>query len=237
MSEVDDLLTSLFESANRTLYADFEQWVRGSKRFRIFIATYKTKIRAKLRNLRDAEGMKDLRTEIETAVTLLGEARFTLEYEKYAALKQRGPDFTVTFKTHTPFNVEVRRMHSVELAEGDSTVRTAKLVAVICDKVGQMPPNIPNFLWLAAETEITEAELTAATVAIRQLAEGKVDPFFAYHGYASAADFLKQYQRLSAVVLRQVGGSLIWQNPLARQKPPPDIFLALQRLLDAQSPH
>ena len=59
--------------------------------------------------MQDEGGLKDLRAELETAVLLLRDERFTLEYEKYVATKQRGQDFTVTFKTHTPFNVEVRR--------------------------------------------------------------------------------------------------------------------------------
>jgi hypothetical protein len=179
MAEIDELLVDIFTGADRALYLEFEKWVRASRRFRVFATSYRTKIRAKLRNARDAQGMKDLRTELETAFILSQEERFTVEYERYAAAKQRGPDFTVTFKTHTPFNVEVRRIRSAELTEGQAEVRAMKLVAVICDKVAQMPANIINFLWLSAETEIPEAELAAATVAIRQLAEGKADHFLA----------------------------------------------------------
>src|SRR5947207_9376737 len=106
--------------------------------------------------------MKDLRAELETAALLLRDERFTLEYEKYAASRQRGPDFTVTFKTHTPFNVEVRRIRSVELDDGNNEAPTGKLMAVLCDKVGQMPPSIINLLWLVAEREISQADLTRA---------------------------------------------------------------------------
>lgn len=236
MAELDDLLASLFEGTNRALYADVERWARGSKRFKAFAAAYRTKIRAKLKNVRDAEGMRDLAAELGTAAVLFREDRFTLEYEKYAAARQRGPDFTVTFKTHTPFNVEVRRIHSLELADPDAQRRAIKLVAVLCDKVAQMPPNILNALWLHAEGAITEAELAEATLAIRQLAEGKVDRFFAPYGYSSASEFIKQYQRLTMVVLCHSTGCTLWLNPLARQKPPHDLLLALRRLLDSQSP-
>ncbi|MGE5603802.1 MAG: hypothetical protein ACM30E_12185 [Nitrososphaerales archaeon] len=231
MADIDDLLASIFEDANRALYAEFEKWVRSSRRFRAFATSYRTKIRAKLRNARDAQGMKDLRTELEAAFILLQEERFTLEYEKYAAAKQRGPDFTVTFKTHTLFSVEVRRIRSVELADGPAEGRAMKLVAAICDKVAQMPANMTNLLWISAETEIPETELAAATSAIRQLAEGKVDRFFAYYGYPGASEFLRQYGRLNGVVLRHTGGCVLWLNPLARHKPPHDLDLALRRLL------
>src|SRR5215510_10579267 len=106
MSTLDDLLDSIFDGKKPAFYPDFEEWVRGSRRFRAFAVSYRSKIASKLKNVRDDAGMKDLRAELETAALLLREERFTLEYEKYAALRQRGPDFTATFKTHTPFNVE-----------------------------------------------------------------------------------------------------------------------------------
>ena len=174
--------------------------------------------------------MKDLRAELETAALLLREERFTLEYETYAASKQRGPDFTVTFKTHTPFNVEVRRIRSVELDEDDTEARLSKLMAVLCDKVGQMPPSIVNLLWLTAERQISEADLTRAAVTLRQLAERKAEDFFTRRGFESAADFLKQYRRLSGIVLRQSGKNMLWHNSLARHAVPREIVTAIQRL-------
>ncbi len=155
MSAIDDLLDYIFEGKKPALYPEFEGWVRGSRRFKGFATTYRDKIRTKLKNVRDEGGKKDLRAELETAALLLRDDRFTLEYEKYAASKGRGPDYTVTFKTHTPFNVEVRRIRGVELDDGDIEARTTKLMGVLCDKVGQMPPSIVNLLWLTAERNLT----------------------------------------------------------------------------------
>jgi hypothetical protein len=230
MSALDDLLDYLFDGKKPALYPEFEGWVRGSRRFKAFAIRYRGKIRAKLKNARDEGGMKDLRAELETAALLLRDERFTLEYEKYAAFKQRGPDFTVTFKTHTPFNVEVRRIRSVELDDEDTEARIGKLMAVLCDKVGQMPPSIVNLLWLIAEREISEADLTRAVMTLRQLAERKAEDFFTRRGFASAADFLKRYRQLSGIVLRQSGENALWLNSLALRKAPPDIVTAIQRL-------
>lgn len=230
MTTLDDLLDEIFDGQKPTLYPEFEGWVRGARRFKAFATSYRVKIRAKLKNVRDESGMQDLRAELETAALLLREERFTLEYEKYAASKQRGPDFTVTFKTHTPFNVEVRRIRSVELDDGDPEARTGKLMAVLCDKVGQMPPSIVNLLWLVAEREISEADLTRAVVTLRQLAERKTEDFFTRRGFESAADFLKHYRQLSAIVLRQSDQNVLWLNSLARHKAPPEIVTAIQRL-------
>lgn len=230
MGAIDDLLHEIFDGKKPALYGEFEGWVRGSRRFKAFATDYRTKIRTKLRNARDEAGLLDLRAELETAALLLREDRFTLEYEKYAALKQRGPDFTVTFKTHTPFNVEVRRVRAVELDDGDAEARTTKLIAVLCDKAGQMPSGIVNLLWLTAERDLSEADLNHAASTLRQLAERKVEEFFTRRGFESAAGFLKQYRQLSAIVLRKPGTHVLWLNSLARHKAPPEIMTAIQRL-------
>ncbi len=228
----DELLAYLFDGTEHTLYAEFEGWVRGSRRFRDFAERYRSKIRSKLRNVRDEGGMKDLRAELGAAALLLREERFSLEYEKYAASKQRGPDFTVTFKTHSLFNVEVRRIRSVEL-DDDTDARIGKLTAVLCDKVGQMPPSIVNLLWLIAEREISEADLTNAVMGLRGPAERKAEDYFTRRGFEGAADFLKRYRQLSGIVLRQADAHGLWLNPIARHKTPPDVVTAIQRLQDS----
>lgn len=230
MSPLDDLLNDIFDGKKPAFYAEFEGWARDSRRFRAFATTYRGKIRAKLKNARDDGGMQDLRAELETAALLLRDERFTLEYEKYLASKQRGPDFTVTFKTHTPFNVEVRRIRSAELEEEDHEARISKLMAVLCDKVRQMPPSIVNLLWLAAERELAEADVSLAALTLRQLAERKAEDYFTRRGFDSAADFLKYYRQLSGIVTRQSGKPVLWLNPLARHKTPPEIVNALRRL-------
>ena len=230
MTALDDLLEDIFDGKKTALYPEFEGWVRRSRRFKTFAINYRGKIRAKLKNVRDEGGMKDLRAELETAALLLREARFTIEYEKYAASRQRGPDFTVTFKTHTPFNLEVRHIRSIELDDGDIDARIGKLMAVLCDKVGQMPPSIINLLWLIAEYEISEADLTRAVKTLRQLAEGKAEAFFTQCGFKSASHFFKQYRQLSGIILRQSDKNVLWLNSLARHKAPPEIVTAIQRL-------
>lgn len=230
MTDLDDLLHSIFDGKKPAFYSEFVGWVKGSRRYKAFATDYSTKIRAKLKNARDTSGLKDLHAELLTAALLLRESRFTLEYEKYTALKQRGPDFTVTFKTHTPFNVEVRRFRTSELAGDDSEVRVTKLIGVLCDKVGQMPPSIVNLLWLTAEREIPEVDLDRAVMTVRQLAERKSEEFFTRRGFKSAADFMRQYQHLSGMVLWQSSAPVVWLNPLARHKVLPELVNTIRRL-------
>jgi hypothetical protein len=229
MAPLDDLLAEIFGGRRGPLCYELEEWLRASRRFEAFVTAHRAKIRAKLKYARDTEGGLDVCAELEAAARLLREKSFTLEYERYAALRERGPDFTVTFKTHTPFNVEVRRVRGSELAEAGPEAQIAKLVAVLCDKVGQMPPAIRNVLWLTAENGIPEPSLAGATLLLRQLAERRVDNFFTQRGFEGAADFLRQYQRLNAVVLPQPE-AVVWANPLARAKLPGEIVTGLRRV-------
>ncbi len=230
MSALDELFDAIFDGMRPAFYAEFEGWVRESRRYRAFASSYRVKIRAKLKNAHDDGGLDDVRAELEAAALLLRETRFTLEYETYAALKQRGPDFTVTFKTHIPFNVEVRRMRGVDLDEESAAARMDKLTAVLCDKVGQMPPGIVNLLWLTAERPLSQDDVIQTMATLRQLAEHKNEDFFTRRGFRSAADFLKQCRHLSGIVLHQPDENVLWLNSLARHAVPPAIVNAIQRL-------
>lgn len=230
MASFDALLDEIFDGRRTALAVEFEAWLRQSRRFQAFATTYRAKIRAKLRNAQDEGSLLDVRAELAAAAQLLRDERFTLEYETYAAVKQRGPDFTVTFRTHTRFNVEIRRLRAVELADGDEEAGAARLMSVLLDKVGQMPPSIVNFLWLWAGPETSEPDLIRAATTLRQLAERKTEELFTRRGFESAADFLGRYRRLSGVMMPQSEEIILWLNPVARHPAPPDLVNALRRL-------
>lgn len=229
MGAIEDLCNEIFEGKRIPFRYDMESWVRNSRRFRTFTEQNRVKIKAKVKKAQNEAGMQDVRAEIETASVLLREDKFSLEYERYAALKQRGPDFTVTYKTHTPFNVEVRRIRTSE-ADGDDAARIAKLMAVLCDKVGQMPPSIMNLLWLVSEREITDDDLSQAIANLRGLADRKDEDYFRRHGSESAAEFVKLYPRLSGIVVWQGSAVMLWINPQAKHKVTSEIGLAITRL-------
>jgi hypothetical protein len=230
MSALDDLLAYCFEGRHPAFSAEFAEWVYASRRFRAFTEANRSKIRAKLKSARDEAGLLDVRAELAAAAVLLREERFILAYEAYVATGQRGPDFTVTFKLHTRFNIEVRRIRRVETAGGEEAIRAGKLIAVLCEKVKQMPPSSVNFLWLAVEDDLAEADVAAAASALRRRAEQKDEAFFTRRGFVDAAAFLKQYQQLSGIVLWLAGDLVLWFNPLARHKPSPDLAAAIRRL-------
>lgn len=235
MNTIAELLHDLLNDQHPTLYPHLERWIRDSRRFRAFATTYRSKIRAKLKRVSNPAELDDVWSELGIAMLLLRDSQLGVEYEKYAATKHRSPDFTVTFKTHTLFNVEVRHIRSSEFEE-DFPTSTHKLMTTLCDKVGQMQPNMVNLLWLLAEPDIPQPHLIQATVMLRQLADGKQEDFFIKWGFATSADFLKQYRQLSGVVFCQQGQWAVWQNPLAKSKPLPEVVRAIQRLGTTEQP-
>ena len=82
------------------------EWLAGSPRFRAFAETHRDKIRKKFRGATDAESLRDVRAELQTARLLLADRRIELAYEAYGSGKG-GPDFTVTFRGARSFNLEV----------------------------------------------------------------------------------------------------------------------------------
>ena len=221
-----EVLNAIFEDENHVLYAPISVWVTQDQRFRTFAQQYRGKIRRKLRGIRDEEGFADLKFELEVAYWLLQEDRFALEYERREA-RQGGPDYTVTFRSNTEFNVEARRIRTHETGEE----RVHKLVDTLADKTRQMPPNVVNVL-VISDGAAAGDDLAAAGKLLRGLAERKVETFFLKRGYPSAADFLKQYRQLSGVVFKQPEGGVLWLNSLAKYPIPKPIALALERLLE-----
>jgi hypothetical protein len=233
----DELLDYIFLHNTHALAAQCEQWVAASPRFRAFADRYRDKIRKKVRGIRDEEGLKDLQFELEVAYLLLSEQRFAVEYEKGGVGKQRGPDFCVTFKTHTAFNVEVKRIRVSEIERPAEPPEYSRIASTACQKIGQLPPGMINLLAIASDSDLyREPDVAAAMAGLRGRAERKDDPFFTRRGFLNARDFLKQYQRLTAVLFHThaAGGdgrpSTLWPNPIGRQRLPDDLRNALQRL-------
>jgi hypothetical protein len=233
----DELLAYIFARADDALAARFGLWIASSARFWAFAEQYRDKIRKKVRGIRDHEGLKDLTFELEIAYLMLSERRFAVEYEKGGVGKQRGPDFCVTFKTHIPFNVEVKRFRASAIDRTAEPPEYSRIASTTCQKIGQLPAGMINILAIRSDSDQYHAsDVAAAMAGLRTRAERKDDPFFTRRGFLGAGDFLKQYQRLSAVLFHphiaagdgQPGQ--LWRNTIARRQLPNDLRNALQRL-------
>src|SRR5215210_6349836 len=190
-----ELLPYIFTNTRLPLAVQFAHWVNSSPRFRQFAETYRDKIRRKVRGITEAEGYADLQAELATAYFLVLERRFMVEYEKYGVGKQRGPDFSVTYKTHVRFDVEVTRLRGLREGQVGAGTETGKLATTLCVKLRQLPPSMINLLVLAADdTPHTEGEpsevpgldvasrLLSAVMLLQERAEHKDDEFFTRRG-------------------------------------------------------
>lgn len=233
MAGEKDLVVYIFENRPHPLAPTFEGWLRESRRFKAFAEQYKDKIRRKLRTLPNERArLEDLRFELEIAYRLHREASFVVAYEPGAALKGRSPDFTVTYKTHTHFNVEATRM---QIAAADTSPEVGitplayKLIEMTCDKVGQMQPGLVNVLMTTAERAATEDEMKAAMTALRLMAERKAEAFFVAHGFKDAAAFIRQFRSLSAI--GYINGGALWLNSLAKHPLSKEMAAAMRRVI------
>src|SRR5215470_854261 len=154
----DELLDYLLDDRSSVFATQCGNWMAASPRFAAFVERCRDKIRKKVRALRNDEGQRDLLAELAVAYHLLLERQFMVEYEMYAADKVRGPDFTATYKTHTPFNVEVKRLRASSRAKG----REIRVLDATCDKLRQMPPSRANLLVIAAEEQTGVPDVSTA---------------------------------------------------------------------------
>lgn len=230
-----DLLPYIFTNTRLPLAVQFAQWVQASPRFRAFSETYRDKIRKKVRGITEAEGYRDLQAELSTAFFLVQERRFMVEYEKYGMGKQRGPDFSVTYKTHTRFDLEVTRLRVAVIAGPEP----GKLANTLCVKLAQLPPSMINVLVLAVDDALPDGDgpstssgqaLESGLRLLQERAESKDDEFFTRRGFLNARDFLKHYSRLSAIRLTMPNAPPVLRlQPQARHPLPHDLATILRR--------
>ncbi|MDE3229532.1 MAG: hypothetical protein KGO05_06600, partial [Chloroflexota bacterium] len=144
------------------------------------------------------------------------------------AEKQRGPDFTVTFKGHIVFNIEARRLRA--------PITAGRLGDAICGKLGQMPPSAINVLLVGMDDSAAASPDGPAIMrALIRRAEARRDDYFAERGFRDARDFLRALQRLSALLLcpawdaTPAPSPALWLNPQARFPLPTDAQKLLRR--------
>jgi hypothetical protein len=233
---IDGLLKSILGDLQPFWAAQFEDWVRSSRRYRAFAETYRDKIHKKLRTARDEANLLDLFFELETVYRLLQDQRFVVEYEKYGLLKERAPDFSIAFRVNTLFNLEVTRlrMPQADALTSDEldNVIARKLTDSVCDKLGQMRPGSFNLLLMISSLEISQAKLLSVMRALRLSAEQKQEAFFVQYGFQDARDFLRQFQLLNAIVCRNLITNewILWINSQARKSTPNELINAVQKI-------
>jgi len=236
---LEQLVNQIFTDPLHPLVVPFTDWISGSKRFRHFAETYRTKIRAKIRNAADAEGLNDLVFELEIARWLLQESRLSIAYEPHNLRKMRGPDFLVTFTTAFAFGVEVTRMRSSASILDSYTPDERphnRLLNIICGKLGQTLPGMINLLVIGTdEPTLDQVDLNALLAELKKRAQTKDAQVFSRSSVDNSADFFRAYQRLSAILVRSTQSqlassrSILWVNKEARHPLPGNLQTILKR--------
>lgn len=237
---IDDLLTYLFDGQPHLLADEMGRWLDSSRRFTTFVTTFRDKIRKKLRVTQDRETLYDLRLELETAYLLLRERSLSLAYEPERTGPGRSPDFAVTYTTSLTFMVEVTRLRRItkgELASSNNgiSLEAERLADAICSKLGQFLPKRGNVLIVGVDSSsLTQSDLQAAMLRIKQRAEGDDSAFWQRYRFRDRADFFRHYQRLNEVLMRgsrlQAGEPVsVWVNPQAKHPLPGKVRTALYR--------
>jgi len=230
---ITELIDAIFEKQRPSWADQFEEWVRSSRRFRSFAEVYRDKIRKKLRNVRDNAEYRDLYVELKTAYCFLGDQRFSLEYEKYAPLKGRGPDFTAAFRVNTHFNVEVTRIRSLTVKQESESEGALfrKISEAVYNKLGQMPPSFINILLLISDIPVAENELMTILATLQERMKNSDEALLTRYGFRDPADFLRHFHCLSAIICQgeRFEKSIFWQNLQAKHRLPKELLNALQK--------
>jgi hypothetical protein len=193
------------------LAAELAGWLAGSSRFASFVAAHRSKIRKKLRGAADEPSMRDVRAELAVARLLLTDRRFELRFEAYG--RGGGPDFTVTYRTGHPFNLEVTRLRR----SPDPTA----VAGVVLGKLRQLPPSSPNLLLVAVDDAADDVDVGAAVRTLRARADAKDEAYFAFRGIAGTRTFYERLLRLGGVIVWCESGAgdrraSWWRNGSAR---------------------
>jgi hypothetical protein len=217
--------------------APLARWLSGSPRFAAFADEHRAKIRKKLRSADGAEGARDVLCELETAHAVLRDPRFALAYEAQSLGSARGPDFSLTYRTHTLCHIEVARLRGLSMPSGE------RLHDLIGSKLGQLLAGAMNVLAISTAAALPASAALAETLAQLQRRAERGDPhLLARCRFEKRADFFRFYARLSAIVLRSGWEAQVpeaprlWLNGQARHPLPDDIARALHVALAPEPP-
>jgi len=205
---------AIFDDPAHPLAAPLAAWGVASPRFATFLAQHRDKIRKKARGARDPEGLDDLFLELAVARDLHREWLGEIGYEAQLPGRTRMPDFALALRNGTTVMVEVTRLRPAVVAGGGSTGTTprhavdpasvdARLAVLVCGKLGQLVPNLPNVLVVGLPAEHFPAlDVGAALRALLGRAERRELTLRERHYIRTPLDFFRPYRHLSGLLVR-----------------------------------
>jgi len=231
---IQDLVAAICGPGQHPLALPLSRWCAESRPFTTFAQTYATKIRKKARLASERESVDNLLAELAVAALLVADRRCTVAYEQTPTSGGRSPDFSVLWRTHTLFHVEVTHLWAGGASPDEGYAASPKLARVVCDKLGQLPTGAMNVLLAVVPPDAVDGTLAPAAL---QLLDGYAsrgdDAFFHTRGLDSVRVYTRLRPRLSAIVLRAFAddwtpyAATIWLNPQAKHPLNADIARVL----------
>lgn len=258
---IDEVLDTLFEGRTHALAPVVAAWLASSRRFVRFVRDHETKIRKKLRAVQDAESIRDLHLELETAYQFTLAKTLTPVYEPETGTS-RGPDFAVRFTTSLEFLVEVTRVRadaatsnkpepgrpaSIDAEPGHDAgeaLSDRRLAGVLASKLGQTVAGHANLLIVGVDAPPPPAEeLDASLRRIRRRVETSDADTLRRQGFGGRGDYLRRVEALSAILVRTAPDPsraprgvpeaqvTLWTNPQAAVPLPTKVRSAVLRVM------
>ncbi len=259
-------LPTLFDDPAHPLAAPLAAWATATPRFAAFLEEHRDKIRKKARGAREPEALGDLLLELAVARTLQRERHGALVYEPKRPDRTRAPDFALTLPNGALVMVEVTRLRpTVAVAEGvgvgaeagavveaedaphragDPPPIDARLAVLVCGKLGQLVPNLPNIVVVGLPAELYSALDVAATMrALLARAERRELTPRERHYVRQPSDFFKPYRHLSGLLVcpwpappGAAPRATFWTNPQATKALPARLRAGLAAFPDESPP-
>jgi hypothetical protein len=146
-----------------------------------------------------------------------------------------------------PLTASRRQLDAVndEPAESADFLRryeSRRLADVVCDKLGQLSPSTPNVLWMWMQSRLMqEIEIEQLLPALKRRIEQRDADLLARYGLRNPAEFFRNYQRLSVVLVQSLPAQaadkhpLVWNNNDARHPLPAKVKMILGSLIAADN--
>jgi 3-dehydroquinate dehydratase len=133
----DELVKHILGNKQHFMADVLVSWLLTSDRFTKFAYFYRDKIRKRIFEATNDEGLNDLMSELEVAYLLLLDERFEVEYEKNKNNIATSSDYIATFEQATTFALEVTSIH-----EHKTGSRYEEILREISDRVQKIPSNL-----------------------------------------------------------------------------------------------
>lgn len=146
----------------------------------------------------------------DLAVTFRTHTTFHVEVTRLRASPSEPPHHAHAIQTTLPASIpqepppqEDSAGEELDLATWTHRYASRRLADLVCDKVEQLATDTPNLLWVWNESPAVQAlDLAQALQALKRGVEQRDPALNARYGFTKPADFLHQYQRLSALVIQ-----------------------------------